>query len=335
MQTHPPATHQAAYPHTQHTDDDINLLELWQAIWQRKLILLATILISLVVGLTYLSIATPMYQASVLLSPTTAQKGAGRFASLASQYAGLAGLSGIALPSHNSLNTAIATLESRRFIQAFIQDNRLKPLIFPKQWDENSESWKPRPRLQDRWWDLRNLISRKTDLQPATLEPDLEQAYGKFKAALSVSTDNKTGLLNLHITWPEPQPAAQWANQLITRINQVLREQAIKKAENSIDYLNKQLKTARLNELRVLFAELIQEQTKNITLAQANEEYAFEILDPAVVPEYPIKPKRRMILVLSLVTGLVLGVIIALISSAVQSHKRKMALASTSPHLSP
>ncbi len=323
------AANQAPHPYVQ--DDEISLLELWQAIWQRKLTLFITTLITITLGFAYVLSATPIYQAEALLSPTTAQKSTGRFASLADQYSGLAGLAGISLPTHSSLNTAIATLESRRFMQGFIRDNRLKPLLFPGQWNANTESWKSHPKTNDSWWN--SWILTKNKVQPDTLEPRSEQAYRKFKSALSISVDKKTSLVNLRFNWSEPELTAKWANQLIIRINRVLREQAINKAENSIAYLNKQLKTARLDELRVLYAELIQEQTKNITLAKANEEYAFEVLDPAVAPEHPVKPKRSMILLLSLIGGLILGVIIALIRNAVQNHQQKMALASAPQHL--
>lgn len=333
MQPQPsPAPNQAPYPYMrQPADDEISLLELWQAIWQRKLTLFITTLITVSLGFGYILSLTSVYQAEVLLSPTTTQKSSGRFASLANQYSGLAGLTGISLPTHSSLNTAIATLESRRFIQAFIQDNRLKPLLFPGQWDINTDSWKPRPETNDSWWN--SWILTKNKVQPDTLEPRSEQAYRKFKSALSISVDKKTNLVNLRFNWPEPELAAKWANQLVMRINQILREQAIDKAENSIAYLNEQLKTARLDELRVLYAELIQEQTKNITLAKANTEYAFEVLDPAVAPERPIKPKRSMILLLSLIGGLILGVIIALIRNAAKNYQQKMALASMPQHL--
>lgn len=335
MQTQPPAVNQAPYPYTQQPDDEINLLELWQAIWQRKLILFTTVLISIALGLAYIAITPPVYQAKALLAPTTAQKSTGRLAALASQYSGLAGLSGIAFPTHSSLNTAIATLESRRFIQAFIQDNHLKPRLFPGQWDTNSQAWIPRQEPDNKWWEFWRLPSDKAEEQSDTFEPNPERAYQTFRNALSVSIDKKTGLVNLQIKWTEPRPTAEWANQLVGRINQILRKQAIEKAKSSMDYLKQQLETARLDELKVVYAELIQEQTKNITLAQANEEYAFEILDPAVAPGHPIRPKRQMIMLLSLIAGLVIGIIIALVGNAVHNHKRKMALANTPQHLTP
>ncbi len=328
----PPAANQTS--HTPHVGDEINLLELWQAVWQRKLTLLTTTLIGIVLGFSYLMTATPIYQAEVLLSPTTTQKSSGQFASFASQYSGLADLAGVTLPTHSSLNTAIATLESRRFIQSFIQNQTLKPLLFPKQWDERTVSWKEHPKLGNSWWNSWIQIGDKNKPKFETPEPSLEQAYKKLKSALSVSFDKKTGLVNLRIDWSKPELTAQWANQLVTQINKVLREQTITKAENSIDYLYNQLKTTQFDELRVLYAELIQEQTKSITLAQANKEYAFEILDPAVAPENPIKPKHRTILLLSVVIGLVLGIVTALTSNAMQSRKRKTAPANAPQKLS-
>jgi uncharacterized protein involved in exopolysaccharide biosynthesis len=48
---------------------------------------------------------------------------------------------------------------------------------------------------------------------------------------------------------------------------------------------------------------LIEKQAQTITLAQVREQYAFSIIDPAVVPEKWDKPNKRLIVVLGTVTG--------------------------------
>ena len=52
---------------------------------------------------------------------------------------------------------------------------------------------------------------------------------------------------------------------------------------------------------------LIEEQTKNIMLANVREEYAFKIVDPAIVPEIRVRPARRKIAIMGLLVGLLFG----------------------------
>ena len=305
-------------------DDEIDLLELLQILLKRKWVIIGITLIAFLIGVLYAITRTPIYRAEALLSPTTAQKSTNRFSFFAKQYSGLTGIS---LPTHPSLNTAIAILESRQFIQPFIQENQLKPRLFPKQWDATNQQWEPRPEKNTTWWnDIRRYISINPTTpkkRSKTMEPSLEQAYKKLKGILSTSIDKKTELVTLSINGQEPELAAELVNILITEINQVLQQKAILKAQKSVTYLQNELNSTNLDELRILYAQLIQEQIKTVTLAKANDEYAFEVLDPAVAPQSPFKPNRKLIVLLSIIIGLIMGVVLAFILHAVQKHKQK------------
>jgi uncharacterized protein involved in exopolysaccharide biosynthesis len=294
------------------SSNKINLLRLWSILLKGKRLVIGITLLLGVLGTLYALTTTPIYQTEALVAPTTIQKSNNRFSWLTNQYSGLANLTGITLPSHQSFNTAIATLKSRQFLQSFIQEHQLKPLLFPKQWDTQQQAWKKR-------YEKIKFIQT----QPSTMEPRAEAAYKKLKAALSFKVDKKTGLITISMNWSNPELAAEWINKLVASINHTLRQQAITKAEKSIIYLRTQLQDTNFEELRTLYAQLIQEQIKNITLAKANDNYAFEILDPAVTPEYPIKPKRRIIVLSSLLIGFILGSIWVLMTDAMRKKRQK------------
>lgn len=61
---------------------------------------------------------------------------------------------------------------------------------------------------------------------------------------------------------------------------------------------------------------MIEAQTKTKMLANTQEEYAFRILDKAVVPEEKIRPKRTLIVVLGVMIGLIMGVFSAFLRQA-------------------
>ena len=68
--------------------------------------------------------------------------------------------------------------------------------------------------------------------------------------------------------------------------------------------------------MQSVFYQLIEEQTKNLMLAQVQDEFAFKIIDPAVVPEEKAGPKRALICVLAVLLGGMLGMGIVLIRFA-------------------
>ncbi|NVK00497.1 MAG: LPS O-antigen length regulator, partial [Oceanospirillaceae bacterium] len=61
------------------------------------------------------------------------------------------------------------------------------------------------------------------------------------------------------------------------------------------------------------FFDLIQSQIETMMLAKATPEYLFKTIDPAVVPELKVKPKRSLIVALGVLLGGMLGVLLVLI----------------------
>ncbi len=145
-------------------------------------------------------------------------------------------------------------------------------------------------------------------------EPSPQEAYEKFAMLLSVSEDNKSGFISLSIKHYSPVVAQQWVVWLIEDINNTLREQEVAEAERSISYLKQQVEAILLADLQSMFFELIQSQTETIMLAKVRQEYAFKIIDPAVVPEKKPEPKRALIFVLGTLLGGMLAVLWVLVA---------------------
>ena len=124
---------------------------------------------------------------------------------------------------------------------------------------------------------------------------------------IDYTIDRRTGLIYFTVDWDDPNIAAEWANNIINDLNNHIRQQAIEEIEKNIFFLEQQLKlTTQVNAQSVMFS-LIEEQTKNIMLANVREEYAFKIIDPAVRPEMKIKPKRTNILIMGFIVGIFIG----------------------------
>ena len=128
-------------------------------------------------------------------------------------------------------------------------------------------------------------------------------------------------MVALSIEWQDPVVAANWANSLILRLNEHQRKNAIRQAEQSIDYLNGQLQQTGAVDMQQAIYRLIEAQTKAIMLANVKKEDARQVIDPAVAPEDPIYPRVGLIIILGAVLGLMLGIFLDFVFHAVEQIK--------------
>jgi uncharacterized protein involved in exopolysaccharide biosynthesis len=124
-------------------------------------------------------------------------------------------------------------------------------------------------------------------------------------------------LVTLAIEWKDPEVAAKWAAELVNRVNKRIREQDIEESQRKLAYLNEELNKSSLVELRLAISRVIEEQINAMMLAQSQIEYAFEVIDPAVVPKQRVRPKRTLIVIVAVVLGGLLGIFILLVKSAI------------------
>ena len=93
-------------------------------------------------------------------------------------------------------------------------------------------------------------------------------------------------------------------------INEYMRTQDVEEAEASIDYLESKLQETSIAGMQQVFYQLIESETRTVMLANAQQEYVFKTVDPAVVPQEKSEPKRALISILATLLGCMLGVLL-------------------------
>jgi len=137
-------------------------------------------------------------------------------------------------------------------------------------------------------------------------QPTMWDAYRSLNGMITISTDKKSGLTTISMEREDPKQAASLLNLLVETFNSHLKEQAIREAEANIAYMTRQIEGTPLLEMRQTLYTVIAEQTKQIMLAKAQPYFAFKIIDPPEVPDKKFKPKRSIMVILSiLVAGFV------------------------------
>ena len=147
--------------------------------------------------------------------------------------------------------------------------------------------------------------------RPDKKPPTLGQAVDRFTdGVVSIEEDRKTSLVTVTVDWYSPQLAAQWANGLVEMVNERLRADAIRSAQSSLEYLDKELAKTSVVEIRQAIYRMTEEQVSNAMLANVHREYAFRFVDRAVPPEMKNSPKRRVMAAVGAAVGLFLGTMV-------------------------
>ena len=286
-------------------DDEIDLLELWNVLWKGKWIIIAITFTFAVVSVFYALSLTDIYRTEVLLAPADEEGSSGGLAELG-QLGGLASLVGVNLGGSSSVtqkDRALAILRSRVFIKDFVNKYELVvPLmgtkpgeiagtveIDPNLYDEANQQWVRLP-------------------SPAgNVIPSDEEVYEAFSQLLDVES-NESGLITVGLEWYDPSQIKTWMDWLVDDVNSYMREDDLLESQLAIDYLTEQLQKTSLVEMRNVFFNLIEQQTQKVMLADVRKEYAFEILDPAVIPEVKSGPFRSLICIFVTLLGGIIAV---------------------------
>ena len=264
-------------------EDEIDLLELIRTLLQSWKLIFGITILCIALAVAYAFLSPEVYKAETLLVPAKEEK---NNASRLSQFGGLATMAGISIPNDSNVEQIIATLQSGKFLRFFIEEKELLPVLFEESWDIEKQEW------------LVNDQGHK---------PTVDDAVGTFKGLINIGQDKKSGLITLGVIWKNPEVAAMWANDLVKKLNMQLREKAISDSRKRVGYLEQELAKTTLKDMQEVLYNLLESEKQKAMLANVNEDFALEVIDPATVPGRE-KPKRKLIVVLGGVCGGFLGV---------------------------
>ncbi|PWI34559.1 LPS O-antigen length regulator [Vibrio albus] len=297
------------------SDDEIDVKELFLAFWKGKWIILLTTIIFAAGGVFYARSLPNIYKAEAVLAPAQ-ESGKSGLASMAAQFGGLASLAGINIGGSGTDNTAmaLAILQSRKFINAFInKHDLLVPLMAAKQWNAESNKLVIDSEVYNS--STQEWVREVEPGQSPT--PTDWEAYRVFKEEiLSIEEAKDSGLVIFSVNHYSPEIAQQWVTWLVGDLNAWMKDNSLAKTKRNIGYLEQQLEKTKIADMRSVFYQLIEEQTKNLMLAEVEEEFVFQTVDPAVIPEEKAMPRRALICFVVTLFGGMLGVVVVMIRFA-------------------
>lgn len=267
---------------------EIDILKITMILLGKKKTLFFSIVLGFCIMAALSFIIPPTFSSSVTLAPS--EKLTSNTSNNFSALGSIVGLGNAG--SGDKLTTYYGIIESKEIARQFIRKNNLKPMLFEKKWDKNKMSWLKQE------------------------EPSLLEATTYFKdKVLRVSKDNLTGFVTISIRHHDPLIAKQWSAQFTKFVNLKLASRQKTLSENNISYLKKQLQTSEIIILNQHVTQLLTKELSTLMLVNTNAEYAYQIIDSAVVPEIPIAPKKRVYALLGALIGFLIGSVYILYTS--------------------
>jgi uncharacterized protein involved in exopolysaccharide biosynthesis len=269
-------------------DADVDMVALLGVLWRYKWLVAGVALLCALLAV-WLAMVTPfVYRAEVTITPV-AQNDNG-LGALGGRLGSLAGLAGVNLPQGSPTQEAQAVLRSRQLAETFIANNKLEKRILG-----------------------------------ASAKQSLWLAVDKFRqTALSFRNEKENGTTIVAIQWKDATEAAAWANAYVALANETLRTRALEDSSRNIKFLHEQIAKTAVVEIQKVMFGLVENETKNLMLANTRTQYAFNVVDPAVTPESRIWPRRGLMVITGGTLGLVFGALLALLVNFWRRHRESL-----------
>ena len=267
---------------------------IWWLVAAHRVFVAIVVLVFTAAATAVAFVSAPVYRTSVIVLPAESKTSAAGLSAALGGLSSLGSVVGLGIGQSQDTVEAVALLESRDFAEAFIRDYNLTPLLFADRWDAAHSTWNLK------WWQS---------------EPTLYDAYKKFdRKVRHVIEDKKTGLVTLEVDWTDSAAGAKWANEMIRRVNEAMRQRALTESDSSITVLMSELKAAPTVELQGAIARTIETYVKSRVLAKVRPEYAFRVIDPAKPPGRKdfIKPNRPLYISCGFLGGFVIAALLLL-----------------------
>lgn len=283
----------------------VAMLELLAVVWRGRRVLICVVAAALLVGALYLRFATYTYTATLSVIPVEAAGGSGLSSQIGS-LGGLASLAGVSLPvgaGNSSFQLYVESMQSRAVADELARDEHLMSVVFAREWDSGSRTWRPPSGLRTVKDFLLGLVGADGFRWHA---PDGARLQEYLDDHLSVVQNAKKQVVTVTFSHRNPAFAARFLATLHSVVDDRVRQRTLARTSESIAYLTAKLATVTNIEHQKAIAQALSEQEKLRMMASSSAPFAAEPFGEPRSSYQPTHPQPMLVLVLSAVIG-VLG----------------------------
>lgn len=244
-----------------HDPDEINLLEYIYVLVKNKWWIIGLTFLGLVLGLVAAKVKGPTWVAEAVIAPkeTDVQKGPNL-----SSFGAFGGIvaSQLNLGGNASLDKIDLILDSREFGANMVEKYNLLPVLYKYQW----------PKVYKKFWD-----TAQNSWKPKFIPPKRLDMGGFVKGKFLKKVTNKNNTMTVKIQSKDSSFTINLANDYITYLNDYIKTNTKKDAEENVAYLDSQL----IKIIDPLLREKIQGLIANeIEKEMVVSKEAFRVVDP-------------------------------------------------------
>ncbi|MGZ6276070.1 MAG: hypothetical protein ACXWMI_08175, partial [Syntrophales bacterium] len=195
-----------------------------------------------------------------------------------------------------------------------IERYQLLPVLFYKEWDTEKKDWK-------RGTSLNPLVY--VGMRKDTGVPDVWDGLRTLDSIVKVNQNIKENIIIITVDYYDPVMAAKMVEYFLTALTDHMSSEARRVATINQKYLEEQLGKTADPLIKQKIYNLIAQQLETSMMAEVKENFAFKVIDPPMVPDMKIKPKRIQMALLSFVVSIFIGVFLAFLMEHFERSKSK------------
>lgn len=266
-----------------------------------KYVILAIVSIAAIAGVVYAKSLPNIYKSEILIIPNKkiGGSGGGGAASMANQLGGLASVLGVSVgggKQENESEVYLAIMRTRPFAEYTIKEFNLLPL----------------------------LAVEINKIYPDTVKLDDAVDMLLDNMAIVKATKELGSGLRISFSSKSPELSARIVETLVKSINRYSQYDTIERAKKDIAMASAQLQQSPLTMMQKVIWEIVSQKTMEIILAQAQDDFSFRIIEPAVIPKVKFKPRRSLIVAGFTGIGFLVGILAVLLLTRPSFQKKSL-----------
>ena len=276
---------------------ELEILDIIIHCWKNKFLIIASTVIFTAFGALYSLSITNIYQTQSLLIEANDSSNQHSSVNAVMNAAGLNTESGTLNDGH----IAEEIIQTREFLAHLLKfpgvwpalmategyDPTSKKIIF----DENIYN------LEDQDW-----VGGKEGA------PTFLATYKEYRRnVLGLKYDRSMGFLRLSVSHMSPEFSKEFADLIIKEVNETMRLHDLKKTNEYLDYLTKELETTKYMEVKSAMNNILEGQLIKKMESMISKEYILRVLAAPFLPEERISPWRSGISMFFALLGVVLS----------------------------
>ncbi len=238
------------------------------------------------------------------------------------------------IKSKNAIATQqekLAILRSDNLVDIYINKYKLKPVLFPKRWDNSKKYWK-KPK--------RNAIGKVKKYifggiffafdhlprrENKSFEPRDYLAAKRLKRKINIKEDKKTSFIRIKLKWKDPEVGADIVNNLVSFANKFIAEKELARTEREMEAVKILLSKSESIKIQKFLLNKLAVLQYSAAITDPIYAPAFKFVSRAYVPEQAFIqiPKIKLIF-LFILSAMVTFVGIVLFKSRSVSIDNKM-----------